>query len=83
MLNRESLRARLGELDDASLKALILAVASAAGASKKQIEPLVRDIPTLRSLLGRMTDEQFKELIGGLGSDKTDALLKKFGADKG
>lgn len=73
-INRE-LIARLGAMDDESLKGLIRRLAQAAGADEKKTERALANIKTLRRRAMRMSDGELQKLADDCDKDKVSAAL--------
>ena len=82
MKNRESIKNKLQNTDDETLKQLILTVANASGISEDRKRSLINDIPKLRRLISETNDEQLSALIASMGIVNAAEALKKLNSDK-
>ena len=80
MKNRESLKKRLQNTDDETLKKLLITLASASGMREEQKNALISDIPRLRRLLNETDEEQISALISSIGANGAIDALKKLSA---
>ena len=82
MKNRESIKNKLQNTDDETLKQLILTVANASGRTEDRKRSLINDIPTLRRLLSETNDDQLSALIASMGIVNAADALRKLNSDK-
>ena len=82
MKNRESIKNKLQNTDDETLKQLILTVANASGLNEDRKRSLITDIPKLRRLLSETNDDQLSALIASMGIVNAADALRKLNSDK-
>ena len=82
MKNRESIKNKLQNTDDETLKQLILTVANASGLNEDRKRSLINDIPKLRRLLSETNDDQLSALIASMGIVNAADALRKLNSDK-
>ena len=82
MKNRESLRTKLQNTDDETLKRMLSALAAASGMDEARKNAMLSDIPRLRSLLTETTDEQLSSLVSSMGTEGLAEALKKMNNGK-
>ena len=73
------IKARLAALSDGELYGLICAVCAAAGMDKKKTAKLTSDIPRLRRMLEGLSEKQISSLIGTLGKDGVQDIMRRLG----
>ena len=82
MKNHESIRSRLQNADDETLKRMILTVASASGMSEENRNALIGDIPKLRRLLTETDEKKLNELISSMKAETVAEALKALSGRK-
>lgn len=82
MKNRESLRTKLQNTDDETLKRMLSALAAASGMDEARKNAMLSDIPRLRRLLTESTDEQLSSLVSSMGTEGLAEALKKMNNGK-
>ncbi|MBQ9117130.1 MAG: hypothetical protein IJY04_08905 [Clostridia bacterium] len=78
MINSSELKKRLEQASEAELRTVILTVAMAAGIDRKRANAMVEDIPSLKSRLSTLSDEEFAQLMTTFGGKSND-IFKKLG----
>ena len=67
---------KLKNMDDRSLQALILQIASAAGADPAKAQGLLSDPSVLRTALQSLTPEGAQGLLSQVGEDKAERIAE-------
>jgi hypothetical protein len=70
----EKLRS-LSRLNSEEFANMLGSVASGLGMNERQRESLISNSETLRRMLAGASDNDLKKLAGGLGKERTDAIL--------
>ena len=74
------IKAKLATLSDGELYGLINAVCVAAGMDSKKASAMTSDIPRLRRMLSALSDKQIATLIGTLGKDDVQDIMRRLGS---
>ena len=81
MKNRESLKTKLQNTDDETLKKMICALAVASGISEERKNAMIADIPRIRRLLTETDDGELTALISAMGMKSASDALKKLNSE--
>lgn len=82
MKNRESLRNKLLNTDDETLKRMLSALAAASGMDEARKNAMLTDLPRLRRLLTETSDEQLSALLSSMGTGSLAEALKRMNNNK-
>ena len=63
-------------MDDESLRRMILQIARSAGGDEGKAASLASDIPSLKSLMSRLTPAEAEELLGRAGKNKSEDIYR-------
>ena len=81
MKNRESLKTKLQNTDDETLKKMICALATASGMSEERKNAMIADLPRIRRLLTETDDGAISALISAMGINSASDALKKLNSE--